>query len=226
MTNSPSMQTPDSVVVERLKHVREVIAEVGRADATIVAVTKGFDRSGVDCAQRVGLTDIGENYAQELLDKIDAINADTTVHFMGRVQRNKIRKIAEQVTTWHSVSRPEVITEIAKRCADPALARVFLQIRPEADTTETKDGARPADIDALLETARDVGVSVVGLMTIGVFGDPHASKAAFVEVAQLADQFALAERSMGMSGDYRDALEAGATTLRLGSLLFGERPPR
>lgn len=217
------METPDDVVAARLAVVRETIAEVGRADASIVAVTKGFDRTAIDCSRRLGLTDVGENYAQELLEKIDAIDEHLSVHFMGRIQRNKIRKISAQVNTWHSVSRPEVITEIGKRSEG---AEVFLQIRPDADTTDTKDGARPEDIDALLETARDSGVSVAGLMTIGVLGDADATRAAFVEVAELADRFDLPGRSMGMSGDYRDALEAGATTLRLGSVLFGARPPR
>lgn len=217
------METPDDIVAERLAIVRETIAEVGRADVSVVAVTKGFDRTAIDCARRVGLGDIGENYAQELLEKIDAIDEHLKVHFMGRIQRNKIRKVSSHVHTWHSVSRPEVITEIGKRSED---AEVFLQIRPEADTTDTKDGARPKDIDALLETARDSGVYVAGLMTIGVLGDADATRDAFAEVSALADQFGLPGRSMGMSGDYRDALEAGATTLRLGSVLFGPRPPR
>ncbi len=217
------METPDDIVAERLAVVRETIAELGRADASIVAVTKGFDRTAVDCARRLGLTDIGENYAQELLGKVDAIDEHLNVHFMGRIQRNKIRKISSHVNTWHSVSRPEVITEIGKRSEG---AQVFLQIRPAADTTETKDGARPEDIDALLETAHESGVHVVGLMTIGVLGDADATRAAFDEVAELADRFDLPGRSMGMSGDYRDALEAGATALRLGSVLFGPRPPR
>lgn len=220
---SPAMETPDDVVAERLDAIREVIADVGRADATIIAVTKGFDRSAIDCAQRLGLGDVGENYAQELLEKVEAIDPATNVHFMGRIQRNKVRKISAHVAAWHSVSRPEVITEIAKRDAS---ARVFLQVRPTADTTDTKDGARPEDIAHLLETAEDSGVDVLGLMTIGVLGNTTATKAAFVELADLADSFGLRERSMGMSGDYRDALEAGATTLRLGSVLFGPRPAR
>ncbi len=218
------MTTPDEIVAERLEAIRSTIADVGRADATIVAVTKGFDRSAIDCACRIGLTDVGENYAQELLTKTDAA-AQVAMHFMGRIQRNKVRKIAEYVDAWHSVSRSEVITEIAKRTEGSA-PRVFLQIRPAADETDTKDGARPEDLDGLLETARDVGVDIAGLMTIGVLGDAEATKAAFVEVAELADAYGLAERSMGMSGDYRDALEAGATMLRLGSVLFGPRPPR
>lgn len=76
----------------------------------------------------------------------------------------------------------------------------------------------------MLEAAVSLGVNVEGLMTIGIFGDAKATKECFLELSRLADQYDLRERSMGMSGDYRDALEAGATMLRLGSVLFGPRP--
>jgi len=175
----------------------------------------------MEAAQRLGLTDVGENYAQELLEKSNAIGEETNVHFMGRVQRNKVRKIAAHVDLWHSVSRPEILTEIAKRTPG---ARVLIQVRPHDD--ETKDGVPPAELEHMLAVAAELDVTVAGLMTIGVLGDPEATKAAFVELDQLCSAYDLVERSMGMSGDYRDALSAGATMLRLGSVLFGDRPAR
>lgn len=221
MTSDRHMGTPDDVVAERLAEIRRVISEVGSDDVSIVAVTKGFDRSAIDCATRLGLNDIGENYAQELLEKVDAIEPSTNVHFMGRIQRNKVRKIIDHVDLWHSVSRPEILTEIGKR---GEAARVLIQVRPHDD--ETKDGVRPDEIDGMLTIADSAGVVVEGLMTIGVMGDAPATAAAFAELDRIASQFGLRERSMGMSGDYRDALVAGATILRLGSILFGSRPQR
>lgn len=221
MTSERTMMSPDTDVAERLAVVRNAIEETGSPDVTIIAVTKGFDRSAMDCAQRLGLTDVGENYAQELLEKVDALHEGTNVHFMGRVQRNKVRKIAEHVDLWHSVARPEILTEIAKRSPG---ARVLIQVRPHDD--ETKDGVGPADLEHMLMIAAELEIHIAGLMTIGVLGDPPATKAAFVELDQLCERYDLVERSMGMSGDYRDALAAGATMLRLGSTLFGERPPR
>jgi pyridoxal phosphate enzyme (YggS family) len=213
------MTLDDDVVATRLAEVRANIAASGKRDVRIVAVTKGFDRSAIECAQRVGLTDIGENYAQEVEEKASAVTAGTDVHFIGRIQRNKVRKIIDHIDLWHSVARPEILAELKKRAERP---RVLIQVRPLEDPT--KDGVRPDELESMLDAAASLGVNVEGLMTIGIYGDAEATKECFVELARLADQFGLSERSMGMSGDYRDALEAGATMLRLGSVLFGPRP--
>lgn len=218
MEQRPPIARTDDEVAAGLNEVRHTIASVGRDNVTIVAVTKGFDRSAVECAARLGIADVGENYAQELLEKVPIPGALQT-HFIGRIQRNKVRKIAEVVDLWHSVSRPEVLAELAKRCDRP---RALIQVAAAGDPS--KDGVAPGDVESMLDTAQAHGVDVLGLMTIGVHGDAPRSRQSFVEVARLADTFGLAERSMGMSGDYRDALEAGATMLRLGSLLFGQRP--
>jgi len=219
MNADRQMTVDDDVVATRLAEVRANIEASGRRDVRVVAVTKGFDRSAVESAQRVGLTDIGENYAQEVEEKASAVAAGTDVHFIGRIQRNKVRKIIDHIALWHSVARPEIIAELAKRAERP---RVLIQVRPLEDPT--KDGVRPDELESMLDAAVSLGVKVEGLMTIGIFGDSNATKECFAELARLADQFDLPERSMGMSGDYRDALEAGATMLRLGSVLFGPRP--
>lgn len=221
MTAERQMLTSDELVGERLAQIRSHVDEVGRPEATIIAVTKGFDRTAMDCAQRLGIGDVGENYAQELLEKVEAVQDGTNVHFMGRVQRNKVRKIAEHVDLWHSVARAEILVEIAKRHPD---AHVLIQVRPHDD--DTKDGVRPAELEDMLATAEELDVNVDGLMTIGVLGDAGETKRAFGELDQLCETYGLRERSMGMSGDYRDALAAGATMLRVGSVLFGDRPPR
>jgi len=215
------MGLADEIVAERLATVRGAIDATGRSNVEIIAVTKGFDRSAIECAQRIGLTHIGENYAQEVEEKIDAVDESTSVHFIGRIQRNKVRKIVDHVDLWHSVSRPEILVELAKRADSP---QVLLQLRAEND--ETKDGIRPEELDSMLEVAENHGVNVRGLMTIGLLGDAAATQRCFVELDRVAEQFGLAERSMGMSGDYLDALAAGATMLRLGSILFGDRPAR
>lgn len=216
--SSRLMEVPDGVLVERLERVRSDIAELAREDVEIVAVTKGFDSSAVEAAKRLGLTAVGENYAQELVEKADRLSG-LTVNFLGRIQRNKVRKVAELVDVWQSVVRPEILTEIAKRTSS---ARVLIQIQPDGD--DSKDGVRPTELPSLLDLAQTLGVKVEGLMTIGVLGDSEATRACFEEVDALADEYELKVRSMGMSGDYRDALVAGSTMLRLGSVLFGPRP--
>ena len=218
MTERPPMPRTDAQVAATLAELREVIAAEGRDDVTIVAVTKGFDRSAVECAARVGLDVIGENYAQELLEK-SPLPDEVQAHFIGRIQRNKVRKIADIVDLWHSVSRPEVLVELAKRSPAP---RALIQVAAADDPS--KDGIDPKDLDMMLEVAHDHGVTIEGLMTIGVLGNDHRSAQSFRDLSRLADSYGLIERSMGMSGDYRDALAEGATMLRLGSALFGQRP--
>jgi len=215
---SPPMTRSDDEVAAKLSEVAEAIEATGRDDVTVIAVTKGFDHTAVECAARLGVGNVGENYAQELLQKSPVPDGIRT-HFIGRIQRNKVRKLADVVDLWHSVARPEVLVEIARRSENPT---ALIQVAAAGDPS--KDGVAPDEIEPMLDVAREHGVEIAGLMTIGVLGDPERTRESFIETARLADTFGLAERSMGMSGDYRDALDAGATMLRLGSLLFGPRP--
>ena len=213
-----TMTLPDELVAERLDTVRTAITDLGRADVQIVAVTKGFDESAVHTAKQLRLTQVGENYAQEIIEKTDDF-VGLTVNFLGRIQRNKVRKVCEVVDVWQSVARPEILREIGKRTEN---ARVLIQIQPEGD--DSKDGVRPPHLPEMFAIADELGVQVEGLMTIGVLGNPEATTRCFSEVAGLADEYEVPVRSMGMSGDYREALVAGSTMLRLGSVLFGPRP--
>ena len=213
---------------ERVSDIRQELARIGRSDTRIIAVTKGFGIEAWDAATAAGLDVVGESYAQELQAKLDSAaerdGTDTepigpSIHFIGRIQRNKVRKVADRVDLWHSVARPEILREVGKRAPG---ASVLLQMAVADDPT--KDGIAAAEIDEMLEVAAEADVEVRGLMTIGVLDDADATRAAFREVARLADAHGLAERSMGMSNDWRDAAAEGATLLRLGSVLFGPRP--
>ena len=219
MDSDRHLTTSDDEIGERLEMVRAAIAKSGRPDVSIVAVTKGFDASAVHAAKRLGLSQIGENYAQELIDKSADFGDDLTVNFIGRVQRNKVRKIHGIVDLWQSVARPEILSEIAKRSPG---ASVLIQIQPDRD--DTRDGVRPPELPGMFQLAESLGVTIAGLMTIGVLGNSTATAACFREVDALADEYGVKTRSMGMSGDYLEALEAGSTMLRLGSVLFGPRP--
>ncbi len=213
-----TLAVPIEVLADRLDGIRDAISAAGRKDVDLVAVTKGFDASAVEAARDLGLTSVGENYAQELVEKRDHLS-ELTVNFLGRVQRNKVRKIDDIVDLWQSVARPEILTEIAKRAPG---ASVLIQIQPDGD--ETKDGVRPPDLPEMLALAESLGLRVAGLMTIGVLGDRPATIECFAELDRLASEYELDIRSMGMSADFKDALEAGSTMLRIGSALFGSRP--
>ncbi len=208
------------LVADRVSAIREEIVRYGRPDCRLVAVTKGFGPDVITLARALGLDDVGESYAQEIDHKRRAIG-DARLHFIGRIQRNKVRKIADAVDLWHSVDRIEIVDEIAKRSPG---APILLQVQPSGD--ETKAGFVAEEIESVLAYAVDAELDVRGLMTMGVHGDEAATRQTFDRVTALADRLDLAERSMGMSGDRLAALGAGSTMLRVGSALFGPRPER
>lgn len=199
--------------------VRDAVHELGRDDVRIVAVTKGHGASEIERALRHGIPDVGESYAQELEAKRSVIPDDVSVHFIGRIQRNKVRRVAAAVDLWHSVDRPEVLDEIGRRRPG---AGVLIQVGVPGDPA--KAGVGSDELEDMLKRAETAGVEVCGLMTMGVFDDDDATRRQFEETTRLANTLGLAEVSMGMSGDYRIALAAGSTLLRLGTVLFGPRP--
>lgn len=215
------------MVASRLAEVRERIAAAGRdpAEVTVVAVTKGFGPEAVRSALEAGLSDIGENYSQELLFKAAALAGDPAAravhwHYLGAIQRNKVAKLAPLVGCWQGLVRPEEAEEIARRSPGA-------QVLVEVDFTEEpgRRGCAPGQVAALVARIGDLPVVCRGLMTVAPVG-PEPARRAFAGLTRLADQLGLSVRSMGMSDDYAQAVALGATMIRLGRTLFGERPAR
>jgi PLP dependent protein len=210
-------------VAARAERVRERIVAAGGdlVRIRIVAVTKGFGPEAVQAAVAAGLHDVGESYAQELLAKAEVLSCEPapTVHFVGRVQTNKVRKIAPLVSLWHSVDRIALGAEIAKRAPGAA---VLAQVNLSGE--ESKAGGPPDETAAFVTALRDLGLDVRGLMTIGPMGPAEAARPAFRTLRRLADQLELVERSMGMTDDLEVAVEEGTTMVRVGTALFGPRP--
>jgi pyridoxal phosphate enzyme (YggS family) len=213
-------------VVDRLGSLRSTIDAVRRPwshPVAVVGVTKGFGPDAIDAAVAAGCDAIGENYAQELLDKratIERLRPD--VQFIGRLQRNKVRQLAGLVDVWCSLDRASVIDEVAKRAPG---SRVLIQVDTTGDPA--KGGCAVDDAASLVERATSSGLRVDGLMTVGPTGlDGEAARAGFRLVRALVDELGLAECSMGMSADLEIAVEEGSTQVRIGTALFGERPRR
>jgi pyridoxal phosphate enzyme (YggS family) len=213
-----------TLVADRLAAVRDRIAAAGGApdDIVVVAVTKGFGAEALDAAAALGLDDVGENYAQELAEKWRAA-PDRRWHFLGRVQRNKVKSIAPAVHLWQGVDRLAAGEEIARRAPG---ARVLVQVRIDDDegVAGPRNGCPPDDVPALVEGLDGLGLDVRGLMAVGPPGHPERSRPGFRKVAALADSLGLAERSMGMTDDLGVAVEEGSTMVRVGRGLFGARP--
>lgn len=212
-------------VARGLEVVRSRISGAGGLpdDVRIVAVTKGFGPDAVGAAVGAGCTDIGENYAQELLAKVPAlVESGATVHFLGGIQRNKIGRIAAEVDLWQSVDRVEVAATIARQAPG---ARVLVQVDLLEGAMAGRGGVPVGGVAALVEDLKGLGLSVEGLMAIGP-PPPADPEPGFRRVAALAQELGLSEVSMGMSGDLEAAVRAGSTMVRIGTALFGPRPLR
>jgi pyridoxal phosphate enzyme (YggS family) len=210
----------------RLIELRDRIDRVERSwnhRVAVVGVTKGFGADAVAAAVAAGCDAIGENYAQELLDKRAAIERlGPEVHFIGRLQRNKVRHLAGIVDVWCSLDRASVIDEVAKRAPG---SRVLIQVDTTGDPG--KGGCDVSETASLVDRATEQGLNVRGLMTVGpTAADSEAARPGFRQVRALVDRLGLDECSMGMSGDLVVAVEEGSTEVRVGTALFGPRTPR
>jgi pyridoxal phosphate enzyme (YggS family) len=217
---------PSPSVATRVAEVRARIAgaaaRAGRdpGEVTLVAATKTVEPARVQEVVDAGVPDLGENRAQELLTKTAVIGpppVGVRWHFLGRLQRNKVRALAPWIACWQSVDRPELGAEIARRAPG---ARVLVEVNLGAEPQ--KGGCLPARVPGLVDDLRAAGLDVAGLMAV----PPHADdpRRWFAALRDQAAALALSELSMGMTDDFEVAVEEGATMVRVGRALFGPRP--
>lgn len=222
------MTSPDfSQVPTRVANIRHRINLAGGTNVKLVAVTKSFDSKAMIAAFDAGCEGVGENYAQELIAKSRELPSEKRlpIHFIGRIQTNKIRSIAQVVDVWQSVDRAQVIAEISKRCVDSAVDKKP-QIMLQVNSTDEPDkgGCAPGETGKLFELATSMGLEVLGLMTVGPTNNhPDQARQAFRLVRKIADDLGLDQCSMGMTGDLEIAVSEGSTMIRVGSGLFGSR---
>ena len=219
------MATVDpSAVAESISAIqRRIRSLAGDRTVHLIAVTKGFGPDAITAAVDAGCSMVGESYAQELVAKFGELGEMVhrpAVHFIGQLQTNKVRQLVGIVDVWQSVDRSSLIDEIARRA--PA-ATIMIQVNATGEAD--KGGCQPEQVAALIAHARSHGLMVDGLMTIGpTTQDPVATAAAFAAVRALVDEHGLASCSMGMSDDMDVAIDLGATHVRIGSAVFGQRP--
>ena len=207
-------------------------AEVGRAPEAVrlLAVSKTFDSAAVRELAACGQREFGENYLQEALEKQAAL-ADLPLvwHFIGPIQSNKTRPIAENFSWVHSVDRLKIAERLSAQ-RPPGLPPLQVCIEVNVSGETSKGGVAVAELPALAEAvAKLPRLRLRGLMAIPApTSDPAAQRAAFRQVrkayeALAARGFALDTLSMGMSADLEAAIQEGATIVRVGTALFGER---
>ncbi len=201
---------------------RRIDAAGGDRDAVrLIAVTKKHGAATAAAAFHAGLTDLGENYASELVEKATELR-DLAIrwHFLGSIQTNKINRLAPVTSCFQGVSRLKEVEAIAERAPGAC-------IMVQADFTELegRGGAPQAEVPSLVRAARSLELSVCGLMTVAPVGEALA-RPAFRRLREMADDLGLKERSMGMTDDLEVAVQEGSTMVRVGRALFGERQQR
>ncbi|MDA8349020.1 MAG: YggS family pyridoxal phosphate-dependent enzyme [Pseudomonadota bacterium] len=224
---------------ERVRAVRAEIAaaaaSAGRnvSDITLLAVSKAQPAEAVRAAFAAGLTDFGESYLNEALAKLEALkDLPLTWHFIGRLQANKTRPIAERFQWVHGIDRLHIAERLAQqRPVHAPPLNVCLQVNLAGESS--KAGVTPAELPALAAAVAALArLHLRGLMCIPPPETaPQAQRAWFAQLRQLRDGLnaagaALDTLSMGMSSDFPSAILEGSTLVRVGTALFGERPPR
>ena len=227
-----------SAVGDNIRKIREEIAEAalrsGRepSEVRLMAVTKTVDDDRILEAIEAGVDIMGENYIQEAKRKIETMGVDVKWHMIGHLQSNKSKYAVRLFDMVHSVDRIGLAAELDKRSA--AVGRVMdILIEVNVSGEESKSGIRADEAFSLIsEIAVLDNLSIRGLMTMPPwFDNPEDTRPYFVALRELRDRIAteniegveMGELSMGMSGDYRVAVEEGATIVRVGTAIFGAR---
>ncbi len=225
------------MIRKNLNHLKELIASkclsAGRAadSVTLIAVSKLFGVEQIREAISAGQLHFGENYAQEFRDKYAIFSDQELVwHYIGTLQTNKVKYVAGNADYIHSVDSVKILTEIQKQAEKKGIVqKVFLEFKSSFETT--KSGAEVEDVFTLAGESEDMkNIEVVGIMTMAPFvdditiiRDAFRRTRLLVEELQRAGYSGIKELSMGMTGDYLTAIEEGATFLRIGTAIFGER---
>jgi pyridoxal phosphate enzyme (YggS family) len=217
--------------VEGLMSVQEVIRRAASdydrdpSGITLVAVSKTFPAEAIEPVLAAGQRVFGENYVQEAKAKWPALRerfSDVELHMIGPLQSNKAKEAVELFDVIHTLDRPSLAEALAKEIAKQGRApRLLVQVNTGEEPQ--KGGVPPAEVDAFLEACRSkYGLTIEGLMCIPPAEDPPSPHFALLNT--IARKHGLTMLSMGMSADFDAAIQLGATHVRVGSAIFGERP--
>jgi len=215
----------------QLQVYKQLLEELKEKNATLIAVSKTKPASDISELYAAGQRDFGENYVQELVDKEDQLPKDIRWHFIGHLQRNKVKQIAGLVHLIHGVDSLRLLEEINKQAAarNKKIAVLLQMFIAEEETKFGLDQNELKEIVALLQSGKFPNIELKGLMGMASFTDDQQKvtrefsmlQQTFLELKKVFPE--LNTLSMGMSGDYKIALQYGSTMIRIGSALFGAR---
>ena len=226
------------MIRERLEKVQNSISEAVKAsgrdekDVTLIAVSKTKPVEMIKEVYDAGIRDFGENKVQEIIDKYPKLPSDIRWHLIGHLQTNKVKYIIDKVCMIHSVDSLKLAQEISRQAIKHNVtADILIEVNVAGE--DTKFGVKPEDTLSLCEEISTLAnVRIRGLMTVAPFvDDPEENRAVFCTLRQLLvdidakniDNVCMDCLSMGMSNDYTVAIEEGATFVRVGTSIFGQR---
>lgn len=227
-----------SSISENIKKINDNIDSINKkrnadeSQAKLIAVSKTKPVSMLWVAYNAGARDFGENKVQEIMDKYDELPKDIRWHMIGHLQTNKVKYIIDKVYMIHSVESVKLATEISKRaCAAGIIMPILIEVN--IGDEDSKFGLQVNEVeDFVREISVLPGIKISGLMCVAPYTDePENNRVYFKRLNNLLvdittkniDNVSMDILSMGMSGDYMVALEEGATYVRVGTVLFGER---
>jgi len=198
----------------------------------LIAVTKTIDVNTINEAINLGVTDIGENKVQEIQAKYDSIEKKVNWHMIGHLQTNKVKYIIEKVNLIHSLDRISLAEEIQKRASKKGIiANTLIQVNVAEE--ESKFGLKCEEVMSFIEKVNNYeNIKIKGLMTVAPYSeDPEGVRYVFRNLRELFnkikaekyDNVEMKYLSMGMTNDYKIALEEGANIIRVGTGIFGKR---
>jgi pyridoxal phosphate enzyme (YggS family) len=214
----------DQRLIEVRERMERACARARRNPQSVrlLAVTKVFGPEAIREAYEAGLRDFGENYVQEMERKAPAFAdlKDTRFHLIGHLQSNKTKKAAQLFSSIDSIDSPKLASRL-----DAEMRPLDAMIEVKLSDEETKSGADPADLSAIVDAVRgSKNLKLTGLMTVPPWSeDAELSRPCFAKLRELAARHSISELSMGMSNDLEVAIEEGATWVRVGTALFGKR---
>lgn len=226
------------MVEKNISEVKKRISEAAKAagrdenEVTLIAVSKTKPFEMIKEAYDTGIRDFGENKVQEIMEKYPLLPSDIRWHLIGHLQTNKVKYIIDKVCMIHSVDSLKLAEEISRQAVKHNVT-VDILIEVNVAAEESKFGVRPEDaIDLCRDISTLPGIRIRGLMTVAPFtSDPEENRPVFCALRQLLvdidgkniDNVCMDCLSMGMSGDYTVAIEEGATFVRVGTSIFGQR---
>ncbi|OGO78359.1 MAG: YggS family pyridoxal phosphate enzyme [Clostridiales bacterium GWB2_37_7] len=221
-------------IAEIKEEINQICQSYGRnaEDITLIAVTKTVDTDKINYAVGCGIANLGENKVQEIMDKYDAVDRNVKWHLIGHLQTNKVKYIIDKVELIHSVDSIKLAEEINKRAEKNNLIKdVLVQINVAEEDTKFGIDLEQA-VDFVKSISEFENIRVKGLMTIAPYDlDPEGVRPVFRQLKKKFDELAqmnlpntdLKHLSMGMSNDYKVAIEEGSNMIRIGTAIFGKR---